>query len=393
MIIELIIALIVGVIAGTFTGLIPGVHINLVIVFLSSVVGYNLNIPTIVLTAFVVSLSITHNFLDFIPGIFLGCPDEDSALSVLPGHQMLKEGKGYEAVIHSLKGCLTGLVLAVLITPVFIFILPKVYRIISSYMFLILSIISLFLIISDKNKFLAFLIFMFSGFLGVASMNLPIQQPLLPLLTGLFGCSTLITSISKKIEIPKQEISKPEPKKNIRTTLASIFVSPLCSFLPGLGSNQAAIISCEFLKKIEKQDFLFLIGSINIITMSLSFVTLYAIDKARTGSAVFIGQLTPLSPKLLLVILSVVLISGILASFSTLFFAKLFAKNITKFSYTKISAAILIFIFIIVLIISKPLGILVLISSTLLGITAIQLNVRRTQLMGCLILPAIFFVF
>ena len=306
---------------------------------------------------------------------------------------MLKEGKGYEAIIHTLKGCLTGLLISIILTPVFIFLLPKFYELIKQSMFLILAITSLFLIISDENKFLAFIIFMFSGFLGIASMNLPIQQPLLPLLTGLFGCSTLITSISKKVEIPKQEISKPFSRKNFKTILASVFVSPLCSFLPGIGSNQAAIISYEILRKIEKQDFLFLIGSINTIIMSLSFVTLYAINKARTGSAVFIGQLTPLSPKILLIILSTILASGILASFSTLFFAKIFAKHITKFSYAKISIIVLLFIFALVLIISKPLGILVLFSSTLLGLTAIQFNVRRTQLMGCLILPAIFFVF
>ena len=89
-------ALALGIIIGTLTGLFPGIHINLVIVFLSTLLSYNLGIPILSLIIFIVSLSVTHTFLDFIPGIFLGCPDEDTALSVLPGHQMLKEGKGMD---------------------------------------------------------------------------------------------------------------------------------------------------------------------------------------------------------------------------------------------------------------------------------------------------------
>ena len=32
-------------------------------------------------------------FIDFIPSIFLGCPDTDTELSILPGHELLKKGE------------------------------------------------------------------------------------------------------------------------------------------------------------------------------------------------------------------------------------------------------------------------------------------------------------
>ena len=125
---QFIIALIFGVIAGTITGLTPGIHINLVSAFLiSSYSIFLISISPISLAIFIVSMTITHTFLDFIPSIFLGAPDEDTSLSILPGHELLNKGKGYEAVILTLYGSCLGIIIILLLTPVFIFLLPYVY--------------------------------------------------------------------------------------------------------------------------------------------------------------------------------------------------------------------------------------------------------------------------
>ena len=82
-----ILAFFIGILAGIFTGLFPGIHVNLVSVFLISISPSLLKYTSpISLAIFIVSMSITHSFLDFIPSIFLGAPDEDSFLSILPGH-------------------------------------------------------------------------------------------------------------------------------------------------------------------------------------------------------------------------------------------------------------------------------------------------------------------
>src|SRR3989304_1437469 len=105
MIFELFIALLCGVIAGTFTGLFPGIHINLIAaLLLSSLSALSKYFSPLQLIIFIVAMSITHTFIDFIPSIFLGAPEEDTFLSILPGHQLLREGKGYEAVILTLYG-------------------------------------------------------------------------------------------------------------------------------------------------------------------------------------------------------------------------------------------------------------------------------------------------
>ena len=101
MILELILALIGGLIAGTFTGLIPGIHINLVSAWLLAIIasGFFDFVSPIVFVVFICAMTTTHTFIDFIPSIYLGAPDDESYLSVLPGHQLLMDGKGHEATV------------------------------------------------------------------------------------------------------------------------------------------------------------------------------------------------------------------------------------------------------------------------------------------------------
>lgn len=398
MIIELAVALIIGVIIGTFTGLTPGIHINLVAFFLLSLLSSSFfsSLSPLIFVVFIAAMSITHTFIDFIPSIFLGAPDEDSALSVLPGHEMLIKGKGYEAVILTLFGSIIGIVLILLFSPLFILFLPTIYNYAARIMPFILILASCFLFYFEKkNRLWAIIIFFLAGFLGIATLNLNLTEPLLPLLTGLFGASSLITSISKKQELPKQKIIKLKeikiPRKSFfKSISASIIASPLCSFLPGLGSGQAAVIGSEVTGDLDKKEFLILLGSINTIVMGLSFVTLYTIQKSRTGSAVAISKLLEtFSLNNLLIILTAVFISGIFAFFLTIFIAKIFSKNILKIRYNKLSLGILIFLSAIILIFSGFIGFLVFIVSTFTGLTCIYTGVRRTHLMGCLLLPTI----
>ncbi len=400
MIIELAIALICGVIIGSITGLLPGIHINLVAFFLLSLVtaGYFAGISPIILIVFIVALSISHTFVDFIPSIFLGAPDEDSVLSVLPGHEMLIKGQGYEAVLLTLIGSSIGIILILLFTPLFILFLPIIYDKAKIIMPFILILASLFLFYFEKNNRLwAIIIFFLAGFLGIATMNLDLKEPLLPLLTGLFGASSLITSISKKQKLPQQIIIKLKQieikKKNIlKTIFSSIIASPLCSFLPGLGSGQAAVIGSEVTGDLDRKEFLILLGSINTIVMGLSFVTLYTIQKSRTGSAVAISKLLEtFSISNLYIILLTIFLSGVLAFFLTIFLAKIFSKIISKISYNKLSLGILIFLSFIILIFSGFLGFLVFIVSAFIGLTCIYVGVKRTHLMGCLLLPTILY--
>jgi putative membrane protein len=395
MLIEIIIALLLGCIIGTFTGLIPGIHINLIGIFLislsTSILGF---VKPINLIIFISAMAITHTFVDFIPSVFLGCPDTDTELSVLPGHELLKKGQGYQAVLLTCYGSILSIFTLILISFPFILIIEKVYNFLQKpyFMATILIAVSIILITFENKKFLSLFTFLLSGFLGLCVLNLKINQPLLPLLTGLFGGSMLILSIKNKIKIPKQKISKPQGKiKNslARAFIGSLIASPLCSFLPGLGSGQAAIIGNIFTKS-SKKGFLILIGATNTLVMGFSFITLYTISKTRTGAAVAVKEIigNP-SLKILLIILSTIIISGIISFFITKFLAKIFSTKIQKLNYTKISIITLLILITITFLISGFIGVAVLTASTFTGIYIISLKVRRTQMMGCLLVPTI----
>ncbi len=396
-IIYIILAFFLGIIAGTLTGLLPGLHVNIVsAVIISSLTFLLLHFSPLILVVFIVSMTLTNTFLSFIPSIFLGAPDEDTVLSVLPGHQMLNKGKGYEAVIMTLYGGVIGIAVILLLLPLFIFIFPEIYPYLKVVMFFILVFTSIYLFIREKNsRILGLIVFFLAGFLGLATINLSLKESLLPLLTGLFGSSSLITSIMKKQKIPRQKITKIsrikiKKKEIINSFLAAVLSAPLCSFLPALGSGQAAIIGSDIVEEVKGRQFLVLLGGINVAIAGLSFITLYSLHESRTGTAVAIENLlSNFSFQYLLIILAVIIVSSVISFFLTISISKFFTKRIFTINYTKISLIVLAFLCLVVLIFSGFIGFFIFITATFTGLIAILAGVRRTHLMGCLMLPAI----
>ena len=395
MIIEILIGIFLGVAAGTFTGLIPGIHTNLIsiiLITLSSTIFKE--IEPIFLAVFITAMSLTHTFLDFIPSIYLGAPDEETALAIMPGHEFLLKGKAHSAVKLTLLGSLSSIGLLIIIIPAFFIIIPSSIGIIEKMMGWILIWVSIFLITDQKNKKLKNLIvFSLAGFLGFQSLNMAVSQPLLPLLTGLFGTSTIIYSINSKIIPPKQKIEKLNLnlKSLLKPLLATTLISPVCSLLPGLGASQAAIISSKVTGDLDKKQFLILLGSINTLVLISSFFTYYLTNKVRTGTVSAVSTLLEINFGTLKIIVITVLLSSLFASIITIYLSKNLAKNLHKLNYKRISQGILTLLVIITFIISGIGGILILVTATLLGLFSTYFGVRKSLLMGCLMIPTIIY--
>ena len=396
MILALTVALLLGVLSWTLTGLAPGIHINLVSAILVSSLSLFAGIPIITLVVFIVAMSITHTFIDFIPSIYLGAPDEDNFLSILPGHRMLLEGKAHEAFVLTLYGSLAALPIILIFTPIFIIFLPSFFNIIKNSIPFILIFISLFLILREKNILSSSIVFLLTGFLGYLTFNLPIKQPLMPLLSGLFGLSSLLISLKNKPTLQKQTIS---PLKNIKlskkelfkTSLSASIAAPLCSFLPGIGSGHAAVLASEISKQTDKS-FLFLVGSINTIVMGLSFITLYSIQKGRTGSAAAVQEiLKTLSFSNLIIILLTIILSSLIAFIIGVNLSKLSSIFINKINYKYLTFLIILVLIIFNIVFSNWIGLVVLATGSFLGVYCILSNSRRISMMGCLIIPSIIY--
>jgi len=142
-----------GAFFGCLTGLIPGMHVNTVALILLSLTPM-LPFPAIIVCVIIVSTCIAHSFVNLIPGTFLGAPDEN-ALSALPAHKMLLEGRGYQAVFLSAVGSFGAIVFG------FIFVFPykfifgsplNLYLALKNSMVFILIFISALLIYSENRR-------------------------------------------------------------------------------------------------------------------------------------------------------------------------------------------------------------------------------------------------
>jgi putative membrane protein len=397
---EFLIAALLGILAGIFTGLIPGIHINLVSLLVVSLSAYLLDIFSLTsLGIFIISMALTHTFLDVLPAIFLGAPDADTALGVLPGHRLLLQGKGYEAVKLTVIGSLFGLILALMLIPIFIKIIPNVYGRIQNYIGWILLGVVVYMGLIEKGmnrKFWSLIVFSMAGILGITVLTMPnLKQPLFPLLSGLFGMSMLIVSLSKKVEIPKQYITesiKLQKFGTVRSLAAGVSVSSIFAYLPGMGPAQAAVLGSQLMGKLSTYSFLILIGSINTVNMAVSLVSLYTIDKARNGAVLAIRELlSGIEINMLIMFLGAILFAGGIATFLALYLTRVFVKIIEKVNYSMLCILVILLITILVFYFSSWIGLFILMVSTAIGIIPNIVNVKRSHSMGCLMLPVILF--
>lgn len=386
---ELLIYLFLGILAGTFTGLAPGIHTNTLAILLSTFLATKFG--SLALAVFIVSMIITHSFLDLIPSIFLGAPDQDSVLSVLPGHKYLLQGKGYQALKLTLYG---GLGCSILLIPLIIpFLYAASFIENTKYLIPIILAITTILFILDekqlKNKLWALLLFLLSGILGIQANQL-IKEYLFVILTGFFALPTLILSIKQKTNIPTQIIDKTNDilsikriKVYIKTLLASFLVAPL----PAIGTTGGAIITQKLFKANSSENFLIITGALNTLDAFYNLIILFFLNRVRSGATLVIKQFTALDKNTFFILLLISFIALFISCILTIYFGRLFARIITKINYPKISKIILLFLLILILVYSNFLGLFVAILATALGIIAPKVGVKRIHLLGCLTLP------
>jgi TctA family transporter len=135
-----------------------------------------------------------------------------------------------------------------------------------------------------------------------------------------------------------------------------------------------------------------LVGGLNTVNFIFSFVTLYTIDKSRNGAVVVISKLLEnYTLSVLVIFLCAAVIAGAASTFLTLKLSKVFAKLVSKINYGWLAASVLVFVTSLVFYFTGWLGLLVLATSTAVGLIPGLTGVARNHQMGCLILPVILF--
>lgn len=394
---DLLLMAVAGVAAGVATGLLPGIHPNTISSLLVSLSPILLAMvsPHAAIT-FIVAMSIANSFLGFVPGVFLGMPEGETALSLLPGHQLLLQGRGYEAVALTVLGGVGVVLLSVLLLPLLLVILPVLYAHVRPFIGILLVAVAALMVLTERAKFRALAVFFLAGLLGVAVFSFySVDAMLFPLFTGLFGISTLLMSSASGVAPPLQSremdpLGRRAPVGVLKGFAAGLVVG----ILPGIGPSQAGVVVSELTSRRDPREFLVALGGISAVSALFSLLALYLIRRPRSGAAVAVERVFGALgfPELLLLIATAIFSAG-LGALLTLKLTGSFAGLIARVDYRKLNNAIILFLIVMTVVLSGPLGLLVLITATAIGLLPPLWGVKRTQGMGALMLPLVFFYF
>lgn len=409
-------SLIIGIVCGIFTGLTPGVHVNvvaslMVAFYASASLSNNLSLP---ISIFIVAVSITHAFFDYLPTLFLGVPG-DEVYALLPGQRLIKEGRGGEALRLSIEGSWRGLILALivatfcaLLTLININLLVQAEAVLKPVLFWVLLSISLVLIFTEKNRLWAAILFLFSGLFGIVILGTPLVpggssaafNVLFPALSGLFGVSGLLLALGEKTaKLPPQKediaLNISEAQIN-QATLLGTASGMAVGLLPGLGSANAATLTLLLTGDRENKDnsrlYIVTTSAIQAADSVFGIAALYFIEKSRSGASVAIGSIIgEITVGQMLVILLTMGITGFLSRNLLLKSWKVFVSLINYLNYQALTLAVIVFIVTLVMLTTGFWGLAVLVGGTFLGLLPPLVKVRRTQLMGLFLVPVIMF--
>jgi len=387
----------IGCFLGVFTGVTPGIHVNTICLLGLSVYPL-LGLDAITFGVAMISMAVTHTFLDFIPAIFLGVPEEETALSVLPAHKLVLAGKAYEAVKLTAYGSLLGLSFAVLSLPVALLVVPTVYASVRGYVVYILILAVGYLILREKTaskKLWAATIFGLSGWLGhVAFSQTSINQNhiLFPVFTGLFGVSTILWSLKDKAANTPQEeyaVVTVDGKFTLAGAVGA-FGGMLVGILPAMSPSQMGILLSEVLGDSTKL-FLVSVSAINTSDAIYSFISLYTIGNPRSGVATMLGQVIELDYNTLLLFVGVIAFTAPIALYLELFIGKRALTLMRAVDFKSLNLAALGIVLALVYLMTGFWGILYTVVATSIGMLPILTGVSRTHSMGILLLPTIMY--
>ncbi|WP_298522863.1 tripartite tricarboxylate transporter permease [uncultured Methanobrevibacter sp.] len=408
--IELVIACFIGILIGTTTGMIPGIHVNTAgaILFASSTFLLTFLSPEF-LCVLMVSMSIAHALIEFVPSMLLGVPQEGTATSILPGHRMVLQGRSKEVIRIVSVGGFGAIIVTIVMLPVFAILLPILHDISKPFTWTILLVASIYLtyrLTGNRRDFLwSLLLFVLSGILGWIIFQTPISSgvTLMCTFSGLFGISTILFSLNDSSTIPHQN---PFYELNLdfdkfKSIFAGGITGAILGFLPGFGPAQGTVIAQAASGTNDNDDddtvnFLLATSGLNVSDCLFSLIAIYIIGNPRSGIAVYMSYLiSEMNLNHLAIFIFASLVAVSISLVLSLKLGDSFSRLMGGVDYRKLSIGVImlqiLILYIFIFYYKAPLGYmtLALITSTAMGMLPHYIGVGKSHLMGILIIPAI----
>ena len=394
MFLDILLFMLLGILFGTATGLIPGIHPNTIFMLMASAAVLAYSIPTELLLVFIMALAVSNTFTDFLPSIIFGAPDPSTALSVLPGHSFLLGGRGYEAIVLTVIGGLGVALMTVLTLPMLIYLIPLAYALIRPVIHILLLAVAAWMVATEPGwrKIPALIVFLLAGIFGVVSLNgFPSAVSVFPALTGMFAMSTLIVSCSIRTSVPPQERPDEIAGDHRKGILTGWLAGWFAGMLPGVGAAQAGVLAAHSLRA-SMRDFLTALGGINTSNILFTFIIFYTIGKTRSGATWAVSQVADSIGTWEMTLLVFVGITAcFISALTTLGLGRLLLGRIRSVNYRALNLGVIAVLIALTAILTGPVGMLILATGTFIGLLAVASGVRRSQLMGYLLLPTMLY--
>ncbi len=430
----LLVAALVGALLGCATGLLPGLHVNTLAVVLVATapawdalavgLGIEPTFAPFAVAALILAITVSHTFVNIVPATFLGAPDEQTALTILPAHKFLRQGRGFRAVQINAYGSFFALVASLLLfwPAKWLLVGPvDAWNHVREAMPWLLVLLAVFLVWREPAclgpeawprayrcalaRLTALALFLATGLYGLFGFRLSYQalvplppSPLLPMLSGLFGAATLIEALAESTKIPHQFVRLGSDDLTRRGAAASLGCGVAAgagmSLFPGLTNSTATAVATAMRRGTDAETLLSL-GAVNTANAIFNLLVLYLFDRARSGSVVAIEALVPLEPwqgtmpVSLVWMLFVALAAGTLSLAATLALGRWAARGIHAVPYRPLVWSVLVYLVAIVVLFSGWTGALVFAVGASLGSVPVRLGLQRSPLTGVLLVPVL----
>ncbi len=398
--IEILLGTLIGVILGTVSGIIPGVHANtLAGVLLSLQVALLSLFGPLVLAGAMFAALITHTFVDAIPSTFLGIPDTDTSLAVLPAHALCLEGHGEEAVRIAALGSACAMVIAVPLSVICFFLLPALQPYFDWWIGILLIAVMGYMIVTSESPGWALALFCISGILGFFSLRYTFlswhtlagsSAILMPLLTGLFGISVLLTA--SQGTMPKQQFRgiRMEDSTIMKYSALGTIAGIAVGWLPGLSTASAnGVLASLIGYEKNRRAYILATSAANTSNAFIGLAALFALSRMRNGVMVALSEL-PLPTMSELTVIGVL---AACAAFGITVGLSRSASRLNGIDGRLLNHTVIVFIVILCVILTGPFGVVILLLATALGLVPHLVNVPRVYCMGAIIVPVILYSF
>lgn len=379
-------AIAIGILLGIASGLLPGIHSNTVASVLST-----LPFPPEYFGLLIAAVLGAHLVFQFFPSVFLSIPDDTVVATVLPGHRMALEGRGREAIAVCASSVMIASAASALLIPLSLAAMPLLYSAIEPHIGPLLVIASIILLASErhwKKIAVAFFVFVLAGLLGIASMRAGINDPLFPAFSGLFAASGILLSFTSQKKIPKQ--GEAGTKLDYLPYIgAGVVLGMLSDLLPGLAAPaQIAVFASAFMNMDDARKFLALVASIAASHSVSAFASLVSIGKAREGAIAVLDSVKPVMASDIAPLVGAFLLSVGVSAYLLLKISKR-TDAFGKIDMKTLNLGVLGYLVAAVLVISGAEGLLLFATATAVGLLPPLLDIRRTHVMGLIIVPSI----